>query len=162
ARTTSTAGTPAISPTSSPLGTWKLSARGANLFGAVTPGLTGVERGVTRPVTVVTGRVTLSRVREPGPGVGGGMAARPLVAYYRVSTPKQGASGLGLDAQVAAVDDFARSHGAVALAAYREVESGKRAARPELAKAVAHARRAGATLVIAKLDRLARNVHFLA
>jgi DNA invertase Pin-like site-specific DNA recombinase len=89
------------------------------------------------------------------------MAGDALVAYYRVSTPKQGASGLGLEAQVAAVADHARARGAAVLASYQEVESGQRADRPELAKAVAHARRAGATLVIAKLDRLARNVHFL-
>jgi DNA invertase Pin-like site-specific DNA recombinase len=89
-------------------------------------------------------------------------APKPLVAYYRVSTLKQGASGLGLEGQVAAVDQFARDRGAEILRAYQEVESGKRADRPELARALAHARRSGATLVIAKLDRLARNVHFLA
>jgi DNA invertase Pin-like site-specific DNA recombinase len=87
---------------------------------------------------------------------------RPLVAYYRVSTQKQGTSGLGLEGQVAAVARFARDRGSEILRAYQEVESGKRADRPELARAIAHARRAGATLVIAKLDRLARNVHFLA
>src|SRR3954470_9454548 len=87
---------------------------------------------------------------------------RSMVAYYRVSTAKQGASGLGLEGQVAAVEHYARDRGAAILRAYREVESGKRADRPELAYAIAHARRSNATLVIAKLDRLARNVHFLA
>src|SRR4051794_40681889 len=87
---------------------------------------------------------------------------RTLVAYYRVSTAQQGASGLGLEGQVAAVEQYARARGSAILRAYREVESGKRADRLELAGAIAHARRSGATLVIAKLDRLARNVHFLA
>jgi DNA invertase Pin-like site-specific DNA recombinase len=85
-----------------------------------------------------------------------------LVAYYRVSTDKQGQSGLGLEAQRAAVESFAQSTGAVIDATFIEVESGKRADRPELAKAIAHARRSKARLVIAKLDRLARNLAFLA
>lgn len=84
-----------------------------------------------------------------------------LVAYYRVSTRKQGESGLGIEAQQACVADFARYGQHEIIAAYREIETGKRADRPELAKAIAHAKRAKATLVIAKLDRLARNVHFL-
>jgi DNA invertase Pin-like site-specific DNA recombinase len=84
-----------------------------------------------------------------------------LIAYYRVSTEKQGASGLGLDAQRASVQDFAKSTGATIEASFTEVESGKRADRPELAKAIAHARRIKARLCIAKLDRLARNVAFL-
>jgi DNA invertase Pin-like site-specific DNA recombinase len=89
------------------------------------------------------------------------MAMKPLVAYYRVSTRKQGDSGLGLEAQVAAVDDHARAGGAEILKSYQEVESGKRADRPEVDRAIAYAKRSGATLVVAKLDRLARNVHFL-
>ena len=84
-----------------------------------------------------------------------------IIAYYRVSTKQQGESGLGLEGQVATVAAYARGQGAEVLKTYREVESGKRADRPELAKALAHARRSRATLVIAKLDRLARNVHFL-
>ncbi len=85
---------------------------------------------------------------------------RNLIAYYRVSSKRQGRSGLGLEAQQAAVAEYARQHGAKVLAGYTEVESGKRSDRPELAKAIAHAKRARATLVVAKLDRLARNVAF--
>ncbi len=68
---------------------------------------------------------------------------------------------MGLEGQVAAVQDYARRNGAEIVRAYQEVESGKRADRPELAKALAHAKRAGARLCIAKLDRLSRNVAFL-
>ncbi|MCH7725341.1 MAG: recombinase family protein [Planctomycetes bacterium] len=83
-----------------------------------------------------------------------------LITYYRVSTKRQERSGLGLEAQQAAVADFARQADANVLAAYTETETGKRSDRPELAKAIAHAKRASATLVVAKLDRLARNVAF--
>lgn len=84
-----------------------------------------------------------------------------LVGYRRVSTKEQGQSGLGLEAQQSAIDDHVKSSGCVLLSTYNEIESGKRCDRPELAKAIAHAKRSGATLVIAKMDRLARNVHFL-
>lgn len=84
-----------------------------------------------------------------------------LIAYFRVSTEKQGASGLGLEAQRAAVEAFARSAGATIDASFTEVESGKLADRPKLTAAIAHARRGKGKLVIAKLDRLARNVAFL-
>jgi DNA invertase Pin-like site-specific DNA recombinase len=87
--------------------------------------------------------------------------SQKLIAYYRVSTAKQGASGLGLEGQEAAVAEYARATGGTLLRAYIEVETGKRADRPELAKALADAKRSKAVLVIAKLDRLARNVHFL-
>jgi DNA invertase Pin-like site-specific DNA recombinase len=89
-------------------------------------------------------------------------APQRVIAYYRVSTEKQGRSGLGLEGQEAAVARYVASTGATLLAPpYREVESGRHNDRPELAKAIAHARRAKATLLIAKLDRLARNVHFI-
>ena len=88
--------------------------------------------------------------------------AAELVAYCRVSTKQQGASGLGLEAQRAAVEAYSRQHGVKIVALYVEVESGKLADRPELAKALAHAKRSKATLCCAKLDRLARNVEFLA
>ena len=83
-----------------------------------------------------------------------------LIAYYRVSTKRQSQSGLGLEAQKAAVMDFQRQQGTIVLAEYIEVESGKLTDRAELAKALCQAKRAGAILVVAKLDRLARNVAF--
>jgi len=84
-----------------------------------------------------------------------------FVAYYRVSTDKQGRSGLGLEAQRAAVAvHIAGALGAVA-AEFVEVETGRRKDRPQLAAALAAARAHRAILVIAKLDRLARNVHFV-
>jgi DNA invertase Pin-like site-specific DNA recombinase len=82
------------------------------------------------------------------------------IAYYRVSTDRQGQSGLGLEAQEDAVHNFAERNDGRIIATYQEVETGKRKDRPELQKAVAHARRAKATLLVAKLDRLARNVAF--
>ena len=83
------------------------------------------------------------------------------VAYFRVSTTRQGQSGLGLEAQQAAVQRFLPTD-AVRVADYVEVESGRKSARPQLAPALAHAQREGAVLLVAKLDRLARNVAFLA
>lgn len=84
-----------------------------------------------------------------------------MIGYYRVSTDKQGESGLGLEGQVRAVESYVGSSGCKLVATFTEVESGKRNDRPELAKALAHAKRTGATLVFAKLDRLARNASFL-
>lgn len=88
-------------------------------------------------------------------------AASRLVAYERVSTARQGRSGLGLDAQRVAIDAFATSRSAEVLARFTEVESGRRNDRPELDKALTLAKLTGATLVIARLDRLSRNAAFL-
>ncbi|OGX82201.1 recombinase family protein [Hymenobacter coccineus] len=84
---------------------------------------------------------------------------KSYVAYLRVSTQKQGQSGLGLAAQRAAVAAFAP--GAQVLAELVEVESGKQNRRPQLAAAMALAKAQGATLLIAKLDRLSRNAGFI-
>lgn len=89
------------------------------------------------------------------------MAEGKFIAYYRVSTKRQGASGLGLDAQRAAVESFLNGGRWKLIAEYRETESGKNEDRPELLKALHHCKVTGAVLVIAKLDRLARNAHFL-
>jgi len=84
-----------------------------------------------------------------------------FVTYLRVSTDRQGKSGLGLEAQRAAVLDHVAGKGEIA-AEYVEIESGKRNERPQLARAMAEAKRIGAVLLIAKLDRLALNVAFIA
>lgn len=84
-----------------------------------------------------------------------------VVAYYRVSTVRQGQSSLGLEAQRKAVADLAAQRKAVIVAEFTEVESGKNNARPQLDKALHLARVSGSTLVIAKLDRLSRNAAFL-
>ena len=84
-----------------------------------------------------------------------------LVAYYRVSSKIQGQSGLGLEAQRAAVADYVRHSGCTVVGTFQEVESSHRDDldnRPELRKAIRQAKREKATLVIAKLDRLARSV----
>ncbi len=90
------------------------------------------------------------------------MAEGKFVAYYRVSTERQGQSGLGLEAQENAVLEYLNGGGWKFVGRFVEVESGKRNDRPELAKALAACRRLGATLVIAKLDRLACNAAFVA
>jgi DNA invertase Pin-like site-specific DNA recombinase len=84
------------------------------------------------------------------------------VAYYRVSTQKQGESGLGLEAQQTAVKRHLQANPGELLAEFTETESGKQARnRPSLLQALELCRRRHATLIIAKLDRLARNVHFI-
>lgn len=82
--------------------------------------------------------------------------APKFIAYYRVSTKRQGASGLGLDAQEAAVGRHVRAAGGTIVEAFTEVESGRKDDRPKLAAALKAAKEHGATLIIAKLDRLAR------
>ncbi len=84
-----------------------------------------------------------------------------LVAYHRVSTGRQGRSALGLAAQEEAIKALARDRGSDVVASFTEVESGKRLDRPELLKALQLARLTGATLAIARLDRLSRNAAFL-
>lgn len=93
------------------------------------------------------------------------MASGKFIAYYRVSTVKQGLSGLGLEAQRSAVAVYLNGGEWVVLAEYQEVETGKGSdpldKRPQLRAALAACKKSGATLIIAKLDRLARNVHFV-
>lgn len=84
-----------------------------------------------------------------------------IVTYIRVSTDKQGRSGLGLEAQKAAIDAFTATNSADTIASFTEVETGRDNDRPALAQALKTARIHGATLVIAKLDRLSRNAEFL-
>jgi DNA invertase Pin-like site-specific DNA recombinase len=98
-----------------------------------------------------------SKISEKRP-----MAEGRFVAYYRVSTEKQGRSGLGLEAQRGAVEAFLNGGSWKLVAEFTEIESGKRADRPKLAEAVKAAKKHKATLVIAKLDRLSRNVAFIA
>ena len=89
------------------------------------------------------------------------MTTGNFIAYFRVSTDRQGQSGLGLEAQRKAVMDYLNGGNWKLVAEYTEVESGKRNDRPELADALDACRRQKAKLVIAKIDRLARNVHFI-
>jgi DNA invertase Pin-like site-specific DNA recombinase len=89
------------------------------------------------------------------------MAQGRFIAYYRVSTARQGRSGLGLEAQRAAVEAYLNGGSWTLAAEFTEVESGKRSDRFQLAAALAACRLHRATLVIAKLDRLARNVAFV-
>lgn len=93
------------------------------------------------------------------------MSDNQFVTYLRVSTARQGVSGLGLEAQRRSVMDYLAGRTQTVLAECVEVETGKGAnaleKRPELRKALELCRKSGATLLIAKLDRLARNVHFV-
>lgn len=84
-----------------------------------------------------------------------------FIAYYRVSTARQGESGLGLEAQKKAVETYLNGGSWELVGEFVEVESGKRKNRPQLTAALAAAKKAKAVLVIAKLDRLARNLHFI-
>ena len=87
---------------------------------------------------------------------------KKYVVYFRVSTQRQGQSGLGIDGQKAAVKAFTKARNGKILAEFVEVESGKRDDRPEFQKAVIKVKESGATLLVAKLDRLSRDVHFIA
>lgn len=85
-----------------------------------------------------------------------------FVAYYRVSTARQGRSGLGLEAQQRAVSDFLNGGCWELMAEFVEIESGNADDRPQLEQALTTCELSGATLVVAKLDRLSRNLAFLA
>lgn len=85
-----------------------------------------------------------------------------FIAYYRVSTAKQMSSGLGLSAQASTVKSYIKKEGGELIHSYTEVESGTKKARVELLKAIRHAKATKSCLVIARLDRLARNVCFTA
>lgn len=87
---------------------------------------------------------------------------KTVIGYARVSTKGQGESGLGLEGQQAAIEAYAKQNGSTVVRLYVEVESGKKVDRPQLNLALAHSKRSKASLVVAKLDRLARNVRFLA
>jgi DNA invertase Pin-like site-specific DNA recombinase len=89
------------------------------------------------------------------------MKNRKIVAYYRVSTAKQGRSGLGLDAQRSAVEAYVSSTGSTVVREFVEIESGRKNDRPKLVEGLAFARRAKALLLVAKLDRLSRSVRFI-
>jgi DNA invertase Pin-like site-specific DNA recombinase len=84
-----------------------------------------------------------------------------LIAYVRVSTTRQGDSGLGLEAQRARVLQLAEARGARVVAWFTEIESGRKADRPKLAEAMAEARKRGAVVAVAKLDRLARDAELV-
>ncbi|MCC3303378.1 recombinase family protein [Sneathiella sp. HT1-7] len=83
------------------------------------------------------------------------------VGYFRVSTDRQGKSGLGLEAQQHSVEMFLNSVGAELTSSFTEIESGKIDQRPELDKAIKYCRKTKSTLIVAKLDRLSRNATFL-
>src|SRR3954468_7325936 len=87
---------------------------------------------------------------------------QPAVSYLRVSTSEQGRSGLGLEAQQAALARFAEAEGFEYVASFSETMSGKRDDnRPQLAAAIEAARKRSCPVVVAKLDRLSRDVHFI-
>ena len=91
-----------------------------------------------------------------------GRVARRYVAYYRVSTIQQGQFGFSIEAQRAAVQDYVATNPGFVVAEFSEVMSGRKDSRPELAKALSMCRIARAVLVIARLDRLSRNVEMIA
>jgi DNA invertase Pin-like site-specific DNA recombinase len=93
------------------------------------------------------------------------MSGRPLIGYVRVSTGRQGRSGLGIEAQRDALERFAAHEGFTLVNVFTEIETGKGAdaleRRPQLTAALAEARRVRAAVAVAKLDRLSRDVHFI-
>ena len=105
---------------------------------------------------------TLSSLHVNEPSLRSGVLAAALGENpSRCSTKRQGESGLGLEAQETAIQTYVDQHSAEVIGQFVEVESGTKSNRPELAKAIALAKKEKAVLVVAKLDRLARNVHFI-
>ena len=89
------------------------------------------------------------------------MAEGKFIAYYRVSTTKQGNSGLGLEAQKSMVQSYLNGGSWLLLDEFKEIESGKKDDRPELLKAIRLCRLKNAKLIVSKLDRLSRDLHFI-
>ena len=118
------------------------------------------ERGVLQVFTVAL-RVSLYATSVAHNDMEDEMAEGRFVAYYRVSTDQQGRSGLGLEAQRKAIASFIDGGGWKLVGEEEEIESGGRSDRPALERAIALCRAHRATLVVAKLDRLARDAHFL-
>lgn len=83
------------------------------------------------------------------------------ICYHRVSTKTQGVSGLGLDSQKSSTDNYIKQHGGLIVGSYVEVESGKNNERPELLKCIEHSKKTNSTILVSKLDRLTRSLHFL-
>ncbi|ALO42512.1 recombinase family protein [Pseudoalteromonas phenolica] len=84
-----------------------------------------------------------------------------FIAYYRVSTQRQGQSGLGLESQQSIVSDYIQRQDGTLLHQYTEIESGKNNNRPQLTQALQHCQLTNSTLIVSKLDRLSRDLHFL-
>src|SRR5712664_2501572 len=95
----------------------------------------------------------------------GGFRMKPAIAYIRVSTVRQGRSGLGLEAQQTALANFAKAEGYTLIETFQEIETGKGAdaldRRPQLSAAIKTAKKVKAPILVAKLDRLSRDVHFI-
>jgi DNA invertase Pin-like site-specific DNA recombinase len=106
--------------------------------------------GLEKLCSMVTNRLGKTRKQKHDSGC--------YVVYYRVSTKQQGESGLGLEAQRATAEAYIKQRGGTIIGEYQEVETGKDCRRPEIMKAILHSLRSHSTLVIARLDRLARSV----
>ena len=105
--------------------------------------------------------VSAGKGKQSTTGALGEARGTQLVAYYRVSTARQGTSGLGLEAQQAKVQQLAGSRRAEVVAEFVEVESGRKTDHPQLAAALAEARKRGAAVAVAKRDRIARDAELV-